>query len=237
PWTGLIEPAQNPIGPVSILRSNGLKGDLGWDYYSSARLKYQLGDLIYGLNEYRTPTVKALESALNSSLNPAVTIDSFNDQLFAFLVNPSDQQTDTRSVLEFTAEAQKRFHGYLNYLKRHPDFSPSTRRQGRGDPEDIAIKRACKAAIGFTLSQGNTIHFILDGLDEQAATGLGNSSRPYASFTNAELRFLFKTQLGNPEILNQVRFYRKGEVLELPPWMEDSETLNELWQQYKDEKS
>ncbi|MFZ9596620.1 MAG: hypothetical protein ACO3A2_11155 [Bdellovibrionia bacterium] len=231
------QPEKTKRRPINSDKSR--KAGNTYDYSDLIKVELKEGDLIYGLNDYRERTIEGLQSQSTHQKKPAYTIDHFNNKLIGFLNDPSQPQLYLPDLSSLSEESTERFHRYQDYLSHHHYFQNPKARQKPENSEDLALKRACKAAIEFTFnlnsaapSERHTLHFILDGLEEEGALDPMKSNRNYSQFTSTELRFLFKLSILHPEILKNVRFYRYGKKLESPPWRNSDGTLNPLWKTY-----
>lgn len=89
----------------------------------------------------------------------------------------------------------------------------------------LAIRRACKFGIGLAASHGafagNSLHFLLDGLDlaEVAQKGQrqGYGGRTSVSITTSELRYVFRNWTA---LQNVVKFYVNLQEVQAP-WAQD----------------
>ncbi len=96
---------------------------------------------------------------------------------------------------------------------------------GQFDSEDgnDELKFLCKNAIGFTMSQGKKVRFLLDELNMGVISS--KERRLGLSFTSVELRYIYRHW---EEFKGYVVFYERGQRLEAAPWENDPK----IWETY-----
>lgn len=165
--------------------------------YSSNVLDYSPGDLIFGLNDFRDPVVKTLSG------DRFKTIDKFNNLRFS-MGDLRDPEAFC-AMRKIDAADLKRAMRYFCYLKNMPS------RPG----EDEWIAAACVRSIKFIHKETeNRIHFLLDGLVMDDVFNM--NSDWYDSFTSKELREVKDLADSGENILETVKFYRAGSLVDAP---------------------
>lgn len=200
---------------------------------SDLTANFKKGDMLYGLHADREKFRVALLKITDGFI---VTIDPFNNVFLVQTVKKSGfQPENVKGAIEYLHTDKNIPKGYSmaysEFLISHKRFSP-----GRADPsnsfkgKDAQIARSCKAMIEFTLTCGNTVHFLLDSLINEnnymnnvvAKTAVKQGG----GFTNAELRYVYRNR-NRGLFMKGVKFYLNG-MLCKAPWEHDPG----LWQQY-----
>lgn len=178
------------------------------------------GDKIYGLSGPRQETVNALENLEHRN----TTLDDLNNQFLGtgHFTGKDNPDTYDKNIKLRDREA-KRFQKALHKRRKY-----DPRRVSGRDKSETRVRQACKGGLEHVTRMGNTIHFILDGLniqwviqktgpwDQMGVTQLGEKAR---DITGAEMRFLYRHR-NDPTVMNNVRFWRGGQEVHAP-WLED----------------
>lgn len=229
-------PEKNRNAVTVLLNAN--QSARTFDYSEELHLRH--GDWIYGLQVMRGPTVNAIRAQFSDrSQSFALTIDEFNQyalELFSIKYTPptlpfqfSTWFEDLVSSGRVSQIDRNRLYRYLTFFFTHQHyFNPHKFLDENSYVNtDQFFRSACKAAIFFAQKENRKIHFILDGLDINAPADEENHH--YESFTSVELRSIFKTWLGNPQILDTVLFYQYGKKLNQAPWLDEDGQLLPQW--------
>lgn len=186
-------------------------------------MKFQKGDLLYGLEGSRIEIRKLLESELKTKL---ITADKYNDLFIGSHTNILRKESDPEVVLQqfksnYSEEEIRRATSYAQFLREH-GLSETLLDLNMGFFEFESFKKkSCKKAILFTKAEGHKIHFILDLINmHEVLPGSRVNSRYKESYTASELRFLYRLYLIHPSYVDHVIFYHKGEIVR-PPWESD----------------
>lgn len=213
------------------------------------------GDKLYGLSQQRP------QSAVKPNAGGMATvIDQLNNQFlgtggmgfFNRLNDPPNSAViqDWEKMATYgkpnpsshvlTPEAQK----YQQWLEAHPKYSPTKTVVG-DEPLSSPyrqwdrVKKSCKAGIQYTVDSGNKVHFILDGIDQNAVVNKHNyqTQQPEVkvnpitgdsqqNITASELRFIHRNWK-NPQFHSGVEFWQGGKKV-AAPWVQNPQ----LWMQY-----
>ncbi len=207
-------PGQAPRSPVARAgRSSNPTGQTIYDYTKT--INFKDGDLLYGLQTTRQKTLEQLKKM--GSEKKAYTIDVFNNLIYyhmrgqagALEADPKTVASSVASMVkkgELDRSDQERFKLYYSYLRNH--LTPDEQRQ---DYDDF-VRSACIQGIFFGKDYGHTIHFILDGVDRDSV--INPQNKDHNSYTNSELRAIPRRLRSDPQILNAVKFYENGSLVE-----------------------
>jgi hypothetical protein len=207
------------------------------DYYvpqqqSDLVANFKTGDMLYGLHGDREKFRVALMKITNGFI---VTIDPFNNIFLTQTLEKSGfKQENVKNAiddLETERKIPKDYSiAYSEFLINHQRFSPKrVDKSNSFRGKDAQTARSCKAMIEFTLSRGNTVHFLLDSFlsDKSYMKSVVEkvNVKP-TGFTNAELRYIYRNR-NRGLFMKGIKFYLNG-MLCKAPWEQDAG----LWQQY-----
>ena len=183
---------------------------------------FELGDRLYGHNPGTTPYI--LIFSKSNTIDPySLIIDpiynSFLEEDFSVYGLPlKNEKNFAQAVSE-----------YGEFFKTVPKIKSDL--DNKVFSEDTRI-RFCKAGILHTLAKGKKIHFVLDSLDVDAVPQKTEktSEKYFPGFhTSQELRFIYRLCKRNPQLSQQITFWKDDRRVPAP-W-EEAEKV-ELWSSY-----
>jgi hypothetical protein len=199
---------------------------------------YEDGDFIFGLAEAVSSFKKVNDKTKGSLSQPVNTVKQ--------LTNVIDD------LSKFSDDRFDQNYAYLDSLLNHPKYhtavvsrklSLSTSDKPGGEGSNEAFRRKSKGALNYLISQGKSLHFILDGLDMAGVAGKVNfptkqdkSPQPtsdgppkYSDVTGAELRWIYRHR-DDPNTQRAVQFWMKSLQCDAP-W--DQIKFKDVWSKYK----
>lgn len=171
-------------------------------------INFRSGDLLFGLHKEGRERfmVELSEPSNDKRARPKyLTIDEINKVLSPVYIFNASLKDNEKVPEEYGAEVSAHLAAWKNY----PKYFPANIIGDQDLREKKIFIGSCKVAL---LAHPNTIHFCLDGLDQDA---IRNRSNPYyPQYTSAELRCCAKNW---SRVKERVKFYIDGEICE-PPW-------------------
>lgn len=149
------------------------------------------GDLIYGFQESRAIMLEKLKQAGKDSTYCVIDIyNTFTRQFHSVLKDPEFNKTPFQRAASNFHDFSKIFEGALHDQSYYYKQSFGTfYAQEKGISDDMFINKRCKIGILWALSQGRSIHFILDNINFEQCFDKKLGVKKY---THAELRFIYR---------------------------------------------
>ncbi len=186
------------------------------------------GDLLYGLQkEARRAVIEELKGRLDSKHQRLhCTFDRRIGNEMCRFVDVDDGFFSNDEYNEWLDEKDEDFRLYAEDMQAHARYnSAQPKKSGdKADQHDVAVKRGCKWAIEYAVTHGQTVHFLLDGLNINSIISKGNSS-----FTNSELRFIYRNR-EDERFKSNIKFYIDCNECDAL-WASDDGRKD--WEQYK----
>lgn len=199
---------------------------------------FKKGDLLYGIEKYRTIYKSALKEKVGHGI--PVSVDEYNNFCIVNLLENDKLWTKAKEASFLKKVDQKQTLIPAAYLKQHyraikfPSYkkisitnNDYSNNKKNIDEEHRKVRRACKARM---LDSSITIHFMLDGLnachlfnrDYSIKHTKNNKVKGikclYDSYTSAELHFVFKHF---EQIESHIKFYLAGKEISLFDWIKN----------------
>lgn len=222
-----------PIVFCGIFATNGFVQDYQTHQVVS---DFECGDLLYGLQEpVRARYLLTIEQQICKTDNSFHYTEKSEKVESSFDVRSATQSTSLmpkpsippKRIVYCTADVYNKRLNLYESNKTELDKCYETYMKAKGlvkfGYDDKELKFLCKNAIGFTVSQGKKIRFLLDGLN-MSAIAL-KEERLGLSFTSVELRYIYRHW---KEFKEYVVFYEQGRRLKKAPWENDPQ----LWKKY-----
>lgn len=176
----------------------------------------EFSDKLYGLEEVRKEVKRGIREFPGAD---PLTIDEYNRLI--------DASTPGAKPLNMALEDYPTARAFAEFLDREAVYkkAPSLKFWVTESDRGARTRRACKLGIKFCVERGIKIYFVLNGLDEGGMRQV-IAKTPPGSFTNSELRYIFRNK-DNPLFKENIIFFRDGKIVPAP-W----ETDSGLWREY-----
>lgn len=192
---------------------------------SKAGTVFRVGsDRLYGLDKKRRVLETQVQSQAGQSVQQSdVTIDRANNRLgIAMPVFHGAYSLPASAPANTTAADAK----FLTFLQGREPQSGAIGKTFAGRDENARIRRASKLGVDFTRQSGGTVHFMLDGIDQEAVVRKRNYGKSgWKDITGSELRHIYRNQTA---LGDSVQFQRGGKPAQAP-WVSNPD----LWAEYK----